>query len=1069
MLLLSTCHTYSDTCFVVHPSPTLCKQFAGIAAEIVEVSKQGDRSIATVMEEFSVLVTSTAMSLNQTWPYVTIPDFERRAAASRKVAGLYTLKLTTRIPGTEEDRAKTNEYLDDNLGWYYEACNITGRTPGPIFPLIMEGRHPDVFPANSSHPNIIFTQYSPPPSESSYRLKFDYSYMFAPGWNFMSETKRRAVSPVEPINAFVEDLNIRDPTALYYQPIFTDFSEKKELGAFVAATLRFQDHFTDVLQDSAVGIIVVLNNTCGQVHTYEINGPNATWLGPEDLHDRRYDAVAVAAGLNVALDDILEGATVSDNGLHCGYSIVVYPSVKFRSEYDNNQPLTFTLAVLVIFGFTSCVFCLFDCLVQRRQKTVMSSAVRTDAIVASLIPAQFRDQLLEEATLSKTDAFSATGVKGHLQDFMADGLNEDEDGRHMLSKPVADLFPEATVLFADISGFTAWSSVREPTQVFTLLESIYRAFDSIAKRRGVYKVETVGDSYVAVVGVPIPRKDHAVAMTRFARDCLLALPKVVLKLERILGPGTGDLGMRFGMHSGPVTAGVLRGDKARFQLFGDTVNTAAHVETTGMVNRVHMTEQTANLLIAAGKSLWVIKRDDPVHAKGKGALKTYWLQTGTKSRGSLVSGSEEGDTEEAQWASSAVLSAESGDLSKHVQRLVDWNVEQLLRILKQVVAARGYRTTKAHKPPKEGALAASKLKGSAMVLDEVTEIITLPKFDSKHKTVNPDSIELGPAVVGQMYKFVSFIAGSYRNNPFHNFEHASHVSMSVNKLLSRIVAPDVSAMNSAAFLHDYTYGITSDPLTHFAVVFSALIHDADHRGVSNGQLAKEAPNLARVYKNKSIAEQNSVDISWDLLMEAEFNDLRACIYSSEDEMQRFRQIVVNSVMATDIFDKELSALRKTRWDKAFQEKQEGAKETKSSRSDDVNRKATIVIEHIIQASDVAHTMQHWHVYTKWNEKLFQEMYLAYLKGRMENDPSVGWVKGEIWFFDCYVIPLSKKLDSCGIFGVSSDEYYSYAVENRKEWEHKGEAIVVGMVQKCKSLFGDTMTSIEQGDANISGV
>jgi class 3 adenylate cyclase len=71
-----------------------------------------------------------------------------------------------------------------------------------------------------------------------------------------------------------------------------------------------------------------------------------------------------------------------------------------------------------------------------------------------------------------------------------------------VSPPVADLYPEATVMFADISGFTAWSSVREPTQVFTLLETLYGSFDAIARKRGVFKVETIGDSYVAVVGLP---------------------------------------------------------------------------------------------------------------------------------------------------------------------------------------------------------------------------------------------------------------------------------------------------------------------------------------------------------------------------------------------------------------------------------------------------------------------------------------------------------------------------------------------------------------------------------------
>ena len=107
-----------------------------------------------------------------------------------------------------------------------------------------------------------------------------------------------------------------------------------------------------------------------------------------------------------------------------------------------------------------------------------------------------------------------------------------------------------------------------------MLESIYSAFDKIAERRKVFKVETVSDSYVCVAGLPKPMAQHATAMARFARDCAYKLPQIVHKLERFLGPGTGDITMRFGLHSGPVTAGVLRGAKARFQLFGDTGKTS---------------------------------------------------------------------------------------------------------------------------------------------------------------------------------------------------------------------------------------------------------------------------------------------------------------------------------------------------------------------------------------------------------------------------------------------------------------------------------------------------------------
>jgi class 3 adenylate cyclase len=160
-----------------------------------------------------------------------------------------------------------------------------------------------------------------------------------------------------------------------------------------------------------------------------------------------------------------------------------------------------------------------------------------------------------------------------LKSFLSGNPNVNEEATMNNQQPIADLFPNCTVYFADIAGFTAWSSAREPAQVFYLLQAVYQAFDLLAKRRRVFKVETIGDSYVAVTGLPEPQSNHAVIMVRFAAECLLKMGTVTKELEVTLGPDTGDLGMRFGLHSGPVTAGVLRGDRARFQLFGDTVNT----------------------------------------------------------------------------------------------------------------------------------------------------------------------------------------------------------------------------------------------------------------------------------------------------------------------------------------------------------------------------------------------------------------------------------------------------------------------------------------------------------------
>ena len=134
------------------------------------------------------------------------------------------------------------------------------------------------------------------------------------------------------------------------------------------------------------------------------------------------------------------------------------------------------------------------------------------------------------------------------------------------------------------------------------------------------------DCYVAVTGLPMPETRHAVIMAKFAMDCINKLQEVTRELEATLGPDTALLALRVGMHSGPTTAGVLRGAKSRFQLFGDTVNTSARMESNSFPNKIHVSQATADLLMAAGKGFWLIKRDELIEAKGKGKMQTWWVK-----------------------------------------------------------------------------------------------------------------------------------------------------------------------------------------------------------------------------------------------------------------------------------------------------------------------------------------------------------------------------------------------------------------------------------------------------------
>eukprot|EP00980_Cylindrotheca_fusiformis_P000038 scaffold14_cov130-Cylindrotheca_fusiformis.AAC.8 len=521
------------------------------------------------------------------------------------------------------------------------------------------------------------------------------------------------------------------------------------------------------------------------------------------------------------------------------------------------------------------------------------------------------------------------------------------------------------------------------------------------------------------------------------------------------------------------------------------MNTASRMESSGERDRIQVTQVTADLLTAAGFARWLVPRSTKIYVKGKGEMQTYWVSKAKmpapkgsrmKSDMSTVDETNESDggTSSGGGSGEYGLGPEDIHTLTKAERLVEWDVALLTSLLQQIIASRGGVVR--HIEPLSSEEKSIGTNGT--VLEEFTPIIPMKRFEAEdiQQRQRPGSIEISDKVKCQLRGYLSNVASMYKDNPFHNFEHANHVTASVKKLLTRIVNTDEShglakgnnkstGKSSGVNLVDlagHSYGITSDPLTQFSVVFSAIIHDVDHPGVPNSQLVKENTRSAQIYKNKSVAEQNSVELAWDMLMQDEYEDLRACIYQTKEDLHRFRQLVVNTVMATDIVDKELQALRKARWETAFSGNSEFLNpwgESDDSETDLENRKATIVIEHLIQASDVAHTMQHWHIYKSWNEKFFMECYQAYQQGRAESDPSMNWYKGEIGFFDFYVIPLAKKLQSCGVFGVSSDEYLNYAVANRDEWVRKGESLVKEYLEKYQrqqDQDGASDTASKQG-------
>lgn len=236
------------------------------------------------------------------------------------------------------------------------------------------------------------------------------------------------------------------------------------------------------------------------------------------------------------------------------------------------------------------------------------------------------------------------------------------------------------------------------------------------------------------------------------------------------------------------------------------------------------------------------------------------------------------------------------ELDPRIDRLVDWNVELLAGMLKSVVAqriAKGAEATQIESGIEE------EVAGD-LVLDEVRMVIEFPDFDAKAAARAAEvlgDIELPLEVKSELRQYVAAIASGYWDNPFHDFEHASHVILSANKLLKRIQSLDDDKFGDVLTsydVHEHTYGIGTDPLTQFTLAFAALVHDVGHTGVPNTQLSQDDPDLAEKYVFKSIAEQHSVDLAWDLLMLPAFKNLRSCIYQDRGDCERFRSLLVNS-------------------------------------------------------------------------------------------------------------------------------------------------------------------------------
>lgn len=371
------------------------------------------------------------------------------------------------------------------------------------------------------------------------------------------------------------------------------------LAALVASSLFAI--FYAVLDLASLWPVVVTNMfwNCGYVLVMVLNDRGRTRMASWTL--------VLTGWANTIAPALFLGA---GTGVYLFLVLIPIIGVLISGPGDRLMPVVVIGLGVVIFAIVPMVFTESPAVLRSTavEKALFASSAVGVGAIGSLFALYYRWLVtLAEEALAEANARSERLLLNILPEPIAERLKAEES-------PIADRIDEVTVLFADVVGFTPLSQLLSPDALVLLLNRIFSSFDDLSERFGLEKVATIGDGYLAVSGLPTPRPDHMSA----AADMALAMRET---LRQHVVPGYGQLGMRFGLATGSVVAGVIGKRKFRYDLWGDTVNTASRMESHGEPGMIHVTADVYRAL--ADRYDFQPRGEIPI--KGKGPMETYFL------------------------------------------------------------------------------------------------------------------------------------------------------------------------------------------------------------------------------------------------------------------------------------------------------------------------------------------------------------------------------------------------------------------------------------------------------------
>ena len=478
------------------------------AADLMQSSIEAgfDRKVKATTHMAKIFANSFNKS---SWPNVTLPGFEKMCSYQLEIAEVRELEVFVLVTGKKRKswEAYAASHVDLLNGGPGLLKSINGSWPVSNGIALVNYSISLLYSEVSQNPLYAVVWQVAPIAIGARAVMIDgYRY----NEKLLDSAARTQNCVLTDTIQLVEDGTKLRPSALLVCPIIYSADNSHTLLGYLVAVFSWDTVITQSLPDDVIGLELVMQSPAKEF-TYSITGQRYNLKGVSDLHDTKYDSYRRTALVAVNAQSLQSA----------NYSFHLYPTKDFEDDYISNDPYFFSVCMAVLIATIGVLFIIYDYLVQAHEADLEVMVNQVSSLVDQFFPAFVRRRLEARQRQSRSNTSNDTKLMTpsyisimlhhgytwirthiishciHITQHMPSPTNTNNDNKVYPSEPANDIIAEtyesATVLFADIAGFTSWSCQHSPAEVFHLLECLFSSFDEAAIHHGAYKVCTIGD------------------------------------------------------------------------------------------------------------------------------------------------------------------------------------------------------------------------------------------------------------------------------------------------------------------------------------------------------------------------------------------------------------------------------------------------------------------------------------------------------------------------------------------------------------------------------------------------